>query len=98
MKILVRFNGKEVLMRASTARALVRRGQATRVAVDVTEQVIEAIEAPHHVEMVVDTAALKGAAKLAWLREEIRNGGGEPRGTTIASLESQLRILKSMGG
>jgi hypothetical protein len=87
MKILVHFNGKDVLMRASTARALIRRGQATRV------QEVERVVKP-----VADTTELKGQAKLAWLREEIRNGGGEPRGTTIASLESQLRILKSMEG
>ena len=48
------------------------------------------------VKPVADATELKGQAKLAWLREEIRNGGGEPRGTTIAGLESQLRILKSM--
>ncbi|HUU73299.1 MAG TPA: hypothetical protein VMW70_11775 [Burkholderiales bacterium] len=86
MKILVRFNGKDVLMRASTARALVRRGQATRVE-----------EVEQMVKPVADTTELKGQAKLKWLRDEIRNGGGDPSGTTIASLESQLRILKSMG-
>ena len=87
MKILVRFNGKDVLMRASTARALVRRGQATRV------EEVERVVKP-----VADTTELKGQAKLAWLRDQIRSGGGDPRGTTIVSLESQLRILKSMGG
>jgi len=92
MKILVRFNGKDVLMRASTARALVRRGQATRV------ESVASVEVERVVKPVADTTELKGQAKLAWLREEIRNGGGEPRGTTIVSLESQLRILKSMGG
>jgi len=83
MKILIRFNGKEVLMRSSTARALVRRGQATRVEDRVVKPVADATE-------------LKGQAKLAWLRENIRSHGGDPRGTTIAGLESQLRILKSM--
>ena len=88
MKILVNFNGKEVLMRGSTARALVRRGQATRV------------EKPAQVERVAkpvaDAVELKGSAKLAWLRKNIRDMGGEPDGTTIVALESQLRILKSM--
>jgi len=91
MKILVRFNGKDVLMRASTARALVRRGQATRV------ETVASVEVERVVKPVADTTELKGQAKLAWLRENIRSHGGEPSGTTIAGLESQLRILKSMG-
>lgn len=84
MKTLVLFNGKEVLMRSSTARALMRRGQATRVEV---ERVTKPVD---------DTTELKGQAKLAWLRQNIREHGGEPGGTTIVALESQLRILKSM--
>ncbi|MBK5105117.1 MAG: hypothetical protein JJE42_12790 [Burkholderiales bacterium] len=90
MKILVRFNGKEVLMRASTARALVRRGQATLV------ERAKPVEVERVVKPVADSDELKGQAKLAWLRENIRAHGGEPSGTTMASLESQLRILKSM--
>ena len=92
MKILVRHEGRDVLMRACTARAMIRRGQATRV------ETVASVEVERVVKPVADTIELKGQAKLAWLREEIRNGGGEPRGTIIASLESQLRILKSMGG
>ena len=98
MKTLVHFNGRDVLMRASTARALVRRGQATKV--EPVEQTMPVVSMPAEVESVTkpvtNATALKGQSKIAWLRMNIREHGGEPSGTTIAALESQLRILKSM--
>jgi hypothetical protein len=75
--------GASVQIRSCAARRMIRRGEA--------EPIVERVTKP-----VTNATALRGEAKKAWLRQEIAAKGGEPSGTTIAALESQLRILKAM--
>ena len=42
---------------------------------------------------VTDASALRGAAKLAWFRKEIRARGAAPKGRTLAALNAEYKAL-----
>ena len=90
------YPGEKIGVNAETARRLIKSGAA--VAVNISPGM--AIDGAPVAELVkratkpvTDTPALKGFAKLAYLRERIRSHGAKPTGRTIAAMTDQLAAL-----
>jgi len=50
-------------------------------------------EAERVTKPVTDASALRGQAKLAWFRKQIRARGTEPKGRTLAALNAEYKAL-----
>ncbi len=77
------YPGERIGVDAATAKHLIETGAAVLI-----PELVERATKP-----VTDTTALKGFAKLNWLRARIRECGAEPTGRTVAAMEDQLRSL-----
>ena len=89
----VAYPGDKINIDDDTARNLIRSGAA--VAVVRTRPAKDPVIAqpPMATKPVTDTPALKGFAKLHWLRKRIRELGGTPKGRTIVALTDELQAI-----
>lgn len=93
------YAGEMIGVDADTAANLIRSGAAVAVNKKVARPTPDPMPTTDGfggviaTKPITDTPALKGPAKLSWLRAEIRKRGAEPEGRTIAAMTEQLRKL-----
>lgn len=101
------YPGEVINVDRASALEMVIRGEAEEIDAPIVPAAATAPK-PEHAAMTTETAApmvapvtkpvtdpgaLRGDAKRAWLKSEIRKRGAAPDGNTIAALTAQLKSL-----